>query len=1068
MDKTDKTLMTNELGSERGVLGWFVRNHVAANLLMIFLLVSGVVSLFVIKLEVFPEIDMGMITINVPYLGASPEEVESGVCLRLEEAVAGIEHIKELRASASEGMGTLSVEVEDYADIQKVLDDVKAAVDRIETFPEETEKPIVAELTTRTQVIAVVLYGSVSEHTLKTLSDEVRDELTALKNISQVDVSGVRRNEIAIEISEETLRRYGLTFEQVGFMIRDSSLDLPGGSVKTAGGEILVRTMGQKYVGRDFEDVVVMTRSDGTKLYLDEIAEIIDGFEDSDMAARFDEEPAAMIEVYRVGEQDALEVARTVKEYVAQKRAQLPEGVSIATWFDRSVLLNSRLQLLTRNAGYGLILVFLSLALFLDLKLAFWTMMGIPISFLGAFILLPHFDVSVNMMSLFAFIVVLGIVVDDAIVVGENIFAYRQAGMKYLSAAIAGVRELWLPVTIAILTTVAAFFPMLFVTGMMGKIMRQIPLVVISVLLISLVEALFILPAHLSRAKRKSRRSGPIARMQKGIRGLLDWFVQGLFVWLLGRCIRWRYATLALALAVMFLVLGWVRGGHIGMRFMPDVEADDLTSSLEMPQGTPREQTEMIVARIEAAAEEVRREIDAFCVDGDVSIFRHISTTIGQAAAARTPMDTISGASGAHLAELHIELMPGEERGKYFPPGGGVDVSSASIGNRWREKVGEIPGVSSLTFSYSLMNIGEAINVELSHQDFAELQLAVEDLKLRLREYNGVTDIADNFLTGKKEIKLSLKEQGRSLGLTLFNLARQVRQGFYGEEVQRIQRGRDDIRVMLRYPAAERRSLADLENMRIRLSGGVEVPFTTVAEVAEGRGYSTINRAERRRVIQVTADVDEARANATDINAELAEAVLPDLQARYPGLFFEFQGQQREMMDSMGSLWMNFAVSLLIIFGLLAVQFKSYVQPVIVMSAIPFGLIGAVLGHVIMGYDLSLLSMFGFVALTGVVVNDSLIMVDLINRTRGSGAGLEQVVQDSATRRFRPILLTTLTTFFGLMPMILEKSMQARFLTPMAVSLGYGVVFATAITLVLVPSLYMILEDVRGIFRGKQ
>ncbi|MCP4710561.1 MAG: efflux RND transporter permease subunit [Planctomycetes bacterium] len=1065
MDKTDKTLILKELGSERGVLGWFTRNHVAANLLMIFLLAAGVVSLFTIKLEVFPEIDTGMITINVPYLGASPEEVESGVCLRLEEAVAGIENIKEMRASASEGVGTLSVEVEDYADIQKVLDDVKAAVDRIETFPEETEKPIVAELTTRTQVIAVVLYGSVSEHALKNLSDEVRDELTALKNISQVDVSGVRRNEISIEISEETLRRYGLTFEQVGFMVRDSSLDLPGGSVKTAGGEILVRTKGQKYAGRDFEDIVVMTRPDGTKLYLREIAKIIDGFEDSDKAARFDGESAAMIEVYRVGEQDALEVARTVKEYVAQKREQMPEGVSMATWFDRSAILKSRLELLTRNAGYGLILVFLSLALFLDLKLAFWTMMGIPISFLGAFLLLPYFDVSVNMMSLFAFIVVLGIVVDDAIVVGENIFSYRQQDMNFLAAATAGVRELWLPVTIAILTTVAAFFPMLFVSGMMGKIMRNIPLVVISVLMISLVEALFILPAHLSRAKRISRRPGPIARLQKGLRDLLDGFVRGPFLWFLSRCIRWRYATLAVAFGVMFIVLGWVAGGHIGMRFMPDVEADDLSSSLVMPQGTPREQTELIVAQIEAAAEELRREIDAFCIDENLSIFRHISTTIGQAEAARTPMDTVSSASGAHLAELHIELLPGEERGFYFPTDCGVDVSSAAIGDRWREKVGEIAGISSLTFSYSMMNIGEAINVELSHQDFDELQRAVEDLKLRLREYNGVSDIADNFLTGKKEIKLSLNEQGRSLGLTLFNLARQVRQGFYGEEVQRIQRGRDDIRVMLRYPAEERRSLADMENMRIRLAGGVEVPFNTVAVVQEGRGYSTINRAERRRVIQVTADVDEESANATDINKELADTVLPDLQGRFPGLFFDFQGQQREMQDSMGSLWMNFAVALLIIFGLLAVQFKSYVQPLIVMSAIPFGLIGAVIGHVIMGFDLSLLSMFGFVALTGVVVNDSLIMVDLINRTRESGAGLEQVVKDSATRRFRPIMLTTLTTFFGLMPMILEKSMQARFLIPMAVSLAYGVVFATGITLVLVPSLYVILEDVKGVFR---
>jgi len=1046
----------NELEQKQGVLGWFASNHVAANLMMLTIMAAGLLSIKSIKVEVFPDMSVDVITISVPYLGATPAEVEEGVCQRVEEAVAGIEGIKRLSSTASEGTGTITVEVEEYADVKEVLDDVKAEVDRIITFPKETEKPIIKEITTRFQVITLAMFGDVPERTLKDLAETIYDDLTAMKNISQVEITGVRRYEISIEVSEETLRKYGLSFEAVADAVRRSSLDLPGGSVKTEGGEILVRAKGQGYTGKDFEKIVVLAHNDGTELHLSDIATVVDGFEDSDRTARFDGKPAALINVFRVGEQGALDVANTVKEYVRAKQAQLPEGISIATWFDRSSYLRSRLNLLKRNALYGLGLVVLSLAFFLDVRVAFWTALGIPISFLGAFALLPHFDVSVNMISLFAFIVALGIVVDDAIVVGENIFAYRQKGMDRVQAAIKGVKEMASPVVIAVLTTMLAFVPMLYTTGVMGKMIRNIPVVVISVFALSLVEALLILPAHLSTG-RAGKTPGPIGRGQKRMRDWLDRLVGVVFAGLLERFLRWRYLMLALGLAVLTATIGFIAGGHLKFTMMPKVDADNIWASLTMPQGTPREQTEIIVRRLEDAAEKVRKELEAKRDNGNPALFRHIATNIGnqpfgQARSGPGRMGGTTGGSGTgHLAEVNIELLSSEER----------EISSTSIANRWRETVGEIPGISSLTFTASLFSAGDAVNIELSHRNFDTLLTVADELKNTLGSYQGVSDIADSFETGKLELKLSLKDEGRVLGLTLSDLARQVRHGFYGYEVQRVQRGRDDIRVMVRYPQEQRKSLADIENMRIRLANGVEVPFVTVAQVQQGRDYASINRAERRRIVSVMADVDENVANAGEINQDLMKDVLPQLKLEYPGLTFNFQGEQKEKSDSMQTLSYNAAVALLAIFALLAIQFRSYIQPVIIMSAIPFGLIGAVLGHIIMGYNLTMLSLFGIVALTGVVVNDSLILVDLINRQRHSGGILAEVVRDSAVRRFRPIILTTLTTFLGLTPMILETSLQAKILIPMAISLGFGIIFATAITLVLVPVLYMILEDIK-------
>jgi multidrug efflux pump subunit AcrB len=1051
---------------KKGPLAWFAANHVAANLLMFIIIAAGLLTIFTMKVEFFPEFTLDMITVSVPYLGASPADVEEGVVLRVEQAVAAVDGIKRLNASAAEGAGTVVVEVEEYADTKEVLDDVKAEVDRIITFPEETEKPIIAEATTRYEVVTIVIYGNVPEKTLKQLADRVRDELTAMDNISQVDVAGVRPYEISIEVSEKNLRRYGLTFDQVAAAVRNSSLDIPAGSVKTFGGEVLVRTEGQMYYGPEFEKIIVITRNDGTNVRLGDIAQVKDDFEDTDLYSRFDGKPAALVKVYRVGEQGALDVADTINRYVEQEKPFMPEGVSIDTWQDTSVMLQARMDLLKRNAYLGLALVFICLTLFLNIRLAFWTTMGIPISFLGAFWLLPRFDVSLNMISLFAFIMSLGLVVDDAIVVGENIFALRRQGLSRLDASIKGVREMASPVTLAVLTTVFTFLPLAFLIGIMGKIMRVIPVVVISVLMVSLVEALLILPAHLA-AKGAFWKLPPfrlVDKIQHWTERRLERFTSDRFTnWVTGS-VKYRYITVAVALAIFLVTLGWIAGGYIKIVFFDPVEADNMVATLVMPMGTPVDRTQQIVARIEDAAEQVRQHVDVNR-PGRPSIIKHIATTIGDQPASRNggPVRGIGGVTDSHLAEVNIELLGAEER---------QGISSAELKNQWRDLVGEIPGVSSLTFFSEIMSTGEPVNVELSHQDFDVLLNAVEQLKARLREYRGVSDIADSFEEGKAELKLNLKDEARNLGLTLADLARQVRQGFYGEEAQRIQRGRDDIRVMVRYPEDQRTSLADVENIRIRLPDGTEVPFKQVADVDYGRGYATISRAERRRVVNVTADVDETRANAREINADLAARILPRLIQEYPGLQHRFAGEERERNESFGSLLVTFPLALLAVYALLAVQFKSYLQPLIVMSAIPFGIVGAVIGHIIMGFvfmttfNLSLLSMLGITALAGVVVNDSLILIDLINRERKEEIALAKIVRDAAARRFRPIMLTTLTTFFGLVPMMLERSLQARFLIPMAISLAFGVMFATMITLFLVPSLYMILEDVKDRVRS--
>ena len=1035
------------------MIAWFAKNPVAANLMMVFIVVSGAISILNINSEVFPELELDIISIEVPYLGAAPEEVEEAVCVRIEEAIQGLDGIKEITSTASEGMGLVMIELELGADARKVVEDVKSRVDAIDTFPIETEKPIIRELVARNQVADIAVAGRVDEFTLKAVAERIRDEISAIPQISQVEITSARPYEISIEVSEGALRRHGMTFDDVAAAVRRSSLDMPGGSVRADSGEILLRTIGQAYRGAEFEDIVVMTRTDGTRLHLRDVATVVDGFAETDQFARFNNEPTVLISVFRTGDQSALEIASLVHDYVDNADRTLPAGISIAVWQDQAQVLRDRLSLMLRNGATGFFLVFVMLALFLEVRLAFWVSLGIPISFLGAILMMPGLDVTVNVMSLFAFILVLGIVVDDAIIVGENIYTHQERHGDTLRGSIEGAQEIATPVVFAVLTTVVAFMPLMFVPGMMGKFFRVIPLIVVPCLVFSLFESLNILPAHLSHLKR--RNPGPWGRFQGLFANGLQRFIHSAYKPSLEVLLRWRYVTAAAGVSTLILTFGMVLGGWAGFQFFPSVEADFMSASVTMPQGTPATMTSDAVRRLEAGAEELRQVLLS---ETGTDYYQQVFASVGdQPMASRNgPMASPVASGASHLGEVTIELAPAEAR----------LINSEALGNRWREMVGPIPEAVEVNFSASAMNAGEDINVMFVGPDVDTLRAAADEVKRQLQAYTGVYGITDSFRQGKSEMQLGIKPAAETLGLSLQDLGRQVRQAFYGEEAQRIQRGRDDVRVMVRYPADQRRSVGDLENMRIRTPDGAQVPFGQVAVVEPGRGFASIKRVNRSRAVNVIASVDDTITSSRDVIASLTTEVLPEVLARHPGVYYSLEGMQAEQQDSIGGLQTGFAVALLAIFALLAIPLRSYVQPVIIMSAIPFGLVGAVWGHILLGLNVSLMSMFGLVALAGVVVNDSLIMVAFINQKREVHVDLETAVRDAGVGRFRPILLTSLTTFFGLVPLMLERSFQAAFLVPMAVSLAFGVIFATFITLVLVPTAYLILDDIgRGVRR---
>ena len=1036
----------------KAAVAWMCRNHVAANLLMLVLVAGGAIRMRAIKQEVFPEISLDTIQVTVAYPGAGPEEVEEGILRKIEENLTGVEGIKEVRSVAKEGVGVVSAELYPGEDPDIKLQEIQSEVDRIVTFPEEAEKPVITKLLNRYEVISVVVYGRASERSLREQAEIIREELLSLPGITQVDLAGVRPYEISVEIPEENLRRYGLTLPEVARRIRDASLDMPGGTVRTRGGQILIRTKERRYTGPGYESLPIVTAADGTRVLLGDIATVRDGFAETDLSARFDGRPAAMVKVYRVGDQRPLEIARTVKEYVRAKARDLPASLKIATWNDTTELLRSRLALLKKNATLGLILVFLILGLFLEIRLALWVMLGIPISFFGAMILLPAADVSINMISLFAFILALGILVDDATIVGENIYTHRQMGKDYLRAAVDGALEVAVPVVFSVLTTVAAFVPLIYVSGVIGKFIRVIPLVVISLLLISLVESLFVLPAHLAGGRRRTPRGflAWVERVRLGFGARLEAFVNGPYARFLSVCLEYRYATVAAGVAVLLTAVGLVRGGVLKFHFMPEVDGDVITASIKMPPGTPVEETARVQRYLEDKAMEVVAAYDRERPPGH-GILRHLYAVVGGTMIEAGHLGSTPEAR-SNLSDMALFLTQSEKR----------HVPAEEITDRWRDAVGQVPGVESITFISNVVRMGAHIDVQIAHEDFGVLEAAAARIEKALAGYAGVGDIADTYSRGKREFKIRLRPEAETLGITAADLGRQVRAAFYGAEALRLQRGRNEVKVMVRYPEADRRRLASLERLRVRTPRGGEIPLVEAADVVEGRGFAEINRAHRKRVVDVTARVDSRVASAGDILADLQRTVLRELEGEYPGIAFSLEGEAKERRESMQSMRDGFLLALVAIYALLAVPFRSYVQPVLIMVAIPFGLVGAVIGHLLMGFSLSILSMFGLVALSGVVVNDSLLLIERVNRSRRAGAGVREALVEAGTRRFRPILLTSLTTFFGLTPMIVEKSVQAQFLIPMAISLGFGILFATGITLVLIPALYLVLEDVRG------
>lgn len=1029
-----------ELNSNRGLLAWMVNNPVAANLLMMFFVVGGVLAAVNITQEVFPEYDLDIVNVSISYPGASPEEVEEGIILAVEEEIRALDNVERVTSVASEGKASLSVELLGGEDPNKTVQDIKNSVDRISSWPAEVERPLVSLQTRKREVVRLALVGDMAEKSLTDLAKTIREELIDLPEVTQVEIRGIRPPELGVEVPQSALRSYGLTLEDIARLIREKSVDVPAGGIKAAGGEILLRTTERRDFADEFGQLVVISDKDGTEVKLAEIATIREGFADTSREARYNGQRAVLIYVYRTGDQTPKDISVAVHDYIASLAPNLPPGVELVPYNDRSELYQDRMNLLLGNGSLGLGLVLLTLGLFLEPRLAFWVSMGIPISIIGSFILITFIGGSINMVSMFAFIITLGIVVDDAIVVGENIFHKRQQGnLSPIEASIAGVREMAAPVMVAVATNIIAFLPLLFISGSTGRFFAILPAVVIAVFTISLFESLFVLPSHLSY-NRPASSSGFLYRLGKlplWCDHHLNRFIQNIFLPLIRSCLASRYLITIIALAILIVSYAYWDSGWINFSFRPNIQTDQIDAEIELPFGTPIEEVRKMARLVEEGG------LRAIEKTGGRKILAGYMTDIGR--------------RGSNTAEITFNLVPQNQR----------QISTKEFSFKWRQEVGEVAGLERLFFDYLAGPGGSAaINVELTHPDPQTLELAAADLAETLKGFNGVTDINDGFARGKPQLDFKMRPAGQAMGITATELGRQVRHAFHGAEAIRQQRGRDEMKVMVRLPEAERQSLYNLEELLIRPPEGGEVPLAGAATITSSRAYTEINRVDGKRVISVTASVLPEIANENKIMASLKEEYLPELLATHSGLKYSFQGRQRERRQAVHDLGWGLLFALPGIFCLLAILFRSYAQAVLVMISIPFGLVSALLGHIIMGYDLSIISIFGMIALCGVVVNGGLVFVVTANQLISAGISPAEAAIQAAARRLRPIVLTAATTFFGLAPMIFESSVQARFLVPMAISLGYGILFTTFVILILTPALYVIGFDLKEFFRG--
>ena len=1024
------------------MIAWFAKNHVAANLLMITILLAGVFSIkSSIPLEVFPSIESEIVNVTVVLRGSTPEDAEQGVAIRIEEAVQDLQGIEKITSTSVEGAATVRIEADAATDVRDLLADIKSRVDAINTFPVDAEKPVIAIAQRIRDVISVTIASDYGEKEIREFAEQVRDDLLRLPQVTQVALDAVRDYEISIDVNQSKLEQYQLTLSEISSAISNSSVDISAGNVRTDGGDVLVRNIGQAYRKDEFEKVVIKTNTDGTFLYLEDIAQVNDGFEETPLRARFNGQQGALIDVFRIGSQSAIDVADAVKNYIDERQDTLPEGFVLSYWDDDSEIVKSRLNTLITNALQGGFLVLILLTLFLRPSIAFWVSIGIPVSFMGAFIVMPFFDISINIMSLFGFILVLGIVVDDAIVTGENIYRHTQTASSGIEAAIKGTEEVATPVTFGILTTVAAFMPLAFIEGQRGALFAQIPVIVIPVLLFSLIESKFVLPSHLKSLRLRSEKTkqSKFSAWQQRFADGFEASILRYYKPLLSLAIRNRLTTIALFVGVFILILAFITSGWTRFVFFPRIASETARGNVTMPVGTSFDVVDAYVEKMSNAAKTLQ---DKYRDDkGDSIILNTLAIT------------------SQEKGRVRFEILPADQNES--------GIGTAQLVKEWRELIGPLPGAENLTFRAEFGRGGDPIDIQLSATDLQTLEQVASEVKARIRTYPTAFEIADSLSDGKEELQIELTEQGYAMGMSNSWITRQVRDAYFGSQIQRIQRGRDDVRVMLRFPLSERQSIAKLNDMLINTPTGGKVPLSHVATLKPGKSPSAIKRIDRYRTVNVTADVDKNATNMTTLNADLNQ-FLTELMSKYPGVSYTLEGEAREQADSFNSLAWGLVFVFFIIYCLLAIPFKSYLQPIIVMSVIPFGAIGAIIGHWIMGMDLTIMSLLGLMALIGVVVNDSLVLVDFINGKVRAGEKVFDAVLIAAQSRFRPVMLTSLTTFIGLMPLLFEKATQAQFLIPMAVSLGFGIIFATFITLILVPVNYLLVEDVKNFTtRGK-
>ncbi|MDG1945396.1 MAG: efflux RND transporter permease subunit [Halioglobus sp.] len=1020
----------------KGIIAWFAYNPVAANLLMLIIIVVGIGSAFNIQRAMFPSLDIKIVFIDMAYPGAAPEEVEQGVVLKIEEAINDIDGIKRVESDSFESGALMMIEPQEGTNLAKLMADIKNRIDAIQHFPQEAEKPVISQPEILFPALTLQLSGDIDERSMKSLADEMRRELLTYPAISAATVVGAREYEIAIEISEQLLREYHLSLSDVAKIISVSSLDVPAGSVRTENGDIMLRTMGQAYVQQDFENILLKTWPDGTRLLLGDIATVDDGFVDGAGFAAFDGVYSLGINVFAIGKQDIIETADSAKAYVAQRGKSLPQGVKLDVWNDATYYLTGRLGMMIKNLAMGALLVFIILALFLEIKLAFWVMVGIPVCFLGAMTMIntPLIHSSLDMISIFGFILVLGIVVDDAIIMGESAYSEQEKLGHSVENVVNGVYQVSTPATFGVLTTIMAFAPSLFIQGVFGAFPAACGWVVIWCLCFSLVESKWILPAHLAHSKpTKNRVLLRIDRIQEKVNRLLNYFVQNRYKPFMLKCVQNRYLTLTFFLSLLVLSVGLLAGGAVRTVLSPDTPGEFLQVELRMSEGIPEERTLQAVSDIANAfitmEEEYRKESGT-----DERLLNHMATY---------GFNRING-------RIDVELTKEDER----------SINTPEVQQRWREAVGRVHGADVFAItSADGPKMGPSIAFDLMHGNFDTLRQAAGDLEEAMGRYTGLYDIRNGVSDTADEFHLDLLPEAESLGITRSDMGRQVRHAFYGAEAQRVQRGIDEVKVMVRYPKADRENVNSLNNMFIRTPGGDEIPFETVAKLKVEQGLLKATRINYQRAAEITAEVYKSDAEPDQVIADIEQNVIPILQKKYPGLDYAISGMADEEAKMAKSMIVGFSLALFGIYALLAIPTKSYLQPLIIMGVIPFGMIGAIFGHWVLGYPLSMMSLMGVIALSGVVVNDSLILVDFVNKSKAEGIDRYTAVMQAGTKRFRAILLTSLTTFFGLIPMLTERTLQAEMMVPMAISLAYGIVFATVITLLLLPCLYMILED---------